>query len=397
MELSRCQSEDAYQREATATVRAVRSADEGFDVVLTSTIFYPEGGGQPADRGALGGADVVDVQRAESGEIVHRVASAPDLDESVELRLDWRRRFDLMQQHTAQHLITAIADDEFDLPTTSFHLGEDYSAIELDAEVIGPKILEKLEARVNEEIRRAVDVGFRFVERDLVDTNTVRSRALPAGLGDEIRLVEIDGIDLNTCGGTHVRSTAELQVIKFIGTDPARGGTRLSYLAGGRVIAWMQSEIERRDTLNGLLSCGASDWVDSIEKLLDDVKTANRELRSAREELSTRLGRSLAQESGRLVVAHRRENDFKFLESVAQAALDYDGTDVVFLTAADTTHDGGIFLLAGPPELVSEVGDRAAELLDGRGGGRPGRYQGKAAQIDNRDQVRDLLRAALPR
>ncbi|MGM0556472.1 MAG: alanyl-tRNA editing protein [Myxococcota bacterium] len=395
MELSRCQTDGAYLTDATGTVREVREANGAYEVVLDSTIFYAEGGGQPADRGTLGGLDVLDVQRDAPGAIVHRVASAPQVGQEVELRVDWSRRFDFMQQHTAQHLITAIADDEFELTTTSFHLGEEYSAIELDAESIGPKTLAQLEDRVNEEIRRAVAVDFRFVERDEVSADSVRSRKLPEDIGEAVRLVEIQGLDLNTCGGTHVGSTAELQVIKFIGTEAARGGTRLSYLAGERARRWMENELARHEQINEILSCGPDDYLHTISKLIDDAKTAQRELRSAREELSARLGRALARQNGRFVAAHRSERDFKFLEAVAVAALDVDGTDVVFLTASESPSGEGVFLLAASAEFVDAHGDDVAEMLDGRGGGRPGRYQGKAGAIQGREEVIDFLRDKL--
>jgi Ser-tRNA(Ala) deacylase AlaX len=396
MELSRCQSEDAYFRRETAVVADVREAGDEWEVVLDDTIFYPEGGGQPGDRGRLGPGGVLEVRRDEHGVIVHRVDVAPEQGAQVQLEVDWSRRFDFMQQHTAQHLLTAIADDEFGFATTSFHLGDDYSAIELDTEALSAGELEALEARGNEEIRGARDVRFRFVDRTELDAESIRSRRLPDELGDEIRLVEIDGIDLNTCGGTHVRSTAELQCIKLLGTESARGGTRLSYLAGGRVVDWMDAELARHESLNSLLSCGPDDYVDSVSKLIDDAKSAERDLRSAREELSARLGRALARENGRMVVAHRAEEDFKFLESVAQSALDVDGTDVVLLTASQKPTGEGIFLLASTAEFVDEVGDDIAEILEGRGGGRPGRYQGRANAVEKREDAVAELRSRLP-
>lgn len=393
MELSRCQTEDAYIKTGQATVVDVLPGGEHVDVLLDQTVFYPEGGGQPADRGTIDGVAVEDVFRNDGGAVVHRLAAPLDEGTEVDLRVDWSRRFDFMQQHTAQHLITAIADDEFDLATTSFHLGREYSAIEFDREDVSRATFSALQARVNEETRRARPVRFRFVDRDALEEQEIRARRLPAGLGERVRLIEIEGIDLNMCGGTHVRSTAELQTIKFMGGEAARGGTRLSFLAGGRVLRWIQDELDRQSALNELLSCGPEDYVDVVSNTLENAREAERALRNAREELSERIGVSAPSGDG-LVVLHRDEQDFKFLESVASTALERSDVEVVFLTASSESAGDGLFLLAGPPDFVASAGAELADILEGRGGGRPGRYQGRANAIQRRDRAVDYLEVA---
>ena len=193
--------------------------------VLDDTVLYPEGGGQPADRGRLGAVAVVDVQRVE-GEIRHFLEAPVELGAAV-LELDWRRRHDHMQQHTAQHLLSALALERFGWATRSFHLGAETSDIELDAAGAVRRAISR-RSRTRRRPRsppagRSPRAGSRPRSTPSLD---VRSRGLPAGHTGDIRLVEIEGVDLNTCGGTHLRSTAEIEAVKLLRAEPLRGGCR---------------------------------------------------------------------------------------------------------------------------------------------------------------------------
>lgn len=392
MELSQAQTEDPFKRQMATRVVACDEAEDGrFAVRLDETLFYPEGGGQPADHGRIDGAEVRDVQRDEDGRIIHlvdRSISAGEVDVSV----DWDRRFDHMQQHTAQHLITAIAADEFGMETVSFHLGEEYSSIDLDVVSISRPKLRRMEARVNEEIRRARPVRFRFVTRREYDEMEVRSRGLPDDHEGRVRIIEIDDIDRNTCGGTHVTNTAQLQMVALIGTEHTRDRVRLSYLAGGRLLDRMQGCLRREERFNELLSCGRDEHVEAVERTIDEAQEASNRVTSYQEELAERLGDQLYQSGERVLALHREETDFQFLNAIQRAATSEDDERVVFLTGAPPGGvEEGIFVLSGPEALVDEVGDEVAELLDGRGGGPPGRYQGKASSISQRDEVVQLL------
>ena len=396
MELSLAQTDEPYRRELTTEVVDCRPADgEGYRVRLAETIFYPEGGGQPADFGRIDAAEVLDVQRGADGEILHRTDSEV-ASGTVELEIDWERRFDHMQQHTAQHLLTAVADDEFDLPTVSFHLGETYSSIALDTARVSDPVVRQIEQRVNAEIREARPVRFAFVSRDEYDEMEVRSRGLPDEHDGEVRVVEIDGIDRNTCGGTHVTNTAELQAIKVTGLERTRDRVRLEYLAGGRVLDRLGGCLEREEALNDLLSCGRDEHVDAVGRALEEAQTATNRVAAYQEELAELIGVDLARRGDGVLEAHRDDPDFRFLNAIARAAREAGEDPIVFLTATEPgITDEGIFVLNGPESLVAELGDEVAERLDGRGGGPPGRYQGKASKIGNRDDVIDFLSSHL--
>ena len=226
---------DAYCR-TLATDVIEQGTEEGRPWVrLEATLFYPEGGGQPADRGRLGAARVVDVQ-SRGSHILHFL-DRPVAPGPVAIEIDWPRRFDHMQQHTGQHMLTATCRGMYGLATRAFHLGESYSAIDLDPPALDAARMTAVEDRVNAIIREARPVRTRTVTPEEMATLAVRTRGFPDAVGDRIRLVEIEGIDLNTCGGTHVRSTAELQVCRLVGTEKMRGMLRLKFLFGALAYA----------------------------------------------------------------------------------------------------------------------------------------------------------------
>ncbi len=197
----------AYDRDAYLTKLETEVLETGlegshFYAVTADTILYPEGGGQPADRGTLGSSAVLDVQKVDG--VIQHILDGPVKLGPARMELNWERRFDRMQQHTGQHLLTAVAADVFGWKTTAFHLGDRVSDVELDAPDLGADKLKKLEEAVNSEISAGRAIRARRVSRDEYDELEVRTRGLPDGHTGDIRLVEIEGVDLNTCGGTHL-------------------------------------------------------------------------------------------------------------------------------------------------------------------------------------------------
>jgi Ser-tRNA(Ala) deacylase AlaX len=358
-------------------------------VVLEDTILYPEGGGQPSDRGTIDGVAVAEVTRV-GGEIRHVLeGSAPAGRVTVEL--DWERRFDHMQQHTGQHLLTAIVDRRFGWGTTAFHLGESVCDIELDTPSISMEALADLEEAVASEIRAPRPVTWRRVSSEAYAALPVRSRGLPDGHVGSIRLVEISGIDLNTCGGTHCGSTAELEALKLLGTEPVRGGTRLFYVAGRRLRRLLGAHHDRNARLRALLGVPDEELRAAVEDKLHRLKDAGRALRELEEALAVAFGARLAAEPGPVVTAHWPGRDLPFLQRVARDVHEREPGLALFLTCGEG--DGAFLLSAGEASTldVASAGPRVAEILRGRGGGRGGTFQGKATGLDRRHEVAALL------
>jgi Ser-tRNA(Ala) deacylase AlaX len=376
--------QDAYAQRATCEVVACAALGGTYAVHTTPTLLYPEGGGQPADRGTIAGVQVLDVQKHE-GRVVHTLAG-PVATGTAEVVVDWRRRFDLMQQHTGQHLLTAVLQDRFGAATTSFHLSERAAAIELDVPPLSPSRIAEVVEAVNAEIRAARPIRQREVTPDALADLGVRSRGLPEGFEGLVRLVEIDELDLNTCGGTHVRHTAELQVLAVTGIAPCRGGSRLSFAVGGRVLTMLDEQLTRERSLSRLLCGGGPAHVELAQGLVDARKTAERELRHLQKELTEAWGVALAAEGTGTALFVRENADMKMLQGVAGAFARARPDRLALLVAPDPK-GAGMFLLVGPTDRVAAVGPEVASRLGGRGGGARGRFQGRASALGQAAEV----------
>jgi Ser-tRNA(Ala) deacylase AlaX len=373
----------AYEREPYLTRLAVRVIatgveEEGPWAVLDDTILYPEGGGQPADRGSLGGVPVLDVQVVD-GTIRHTLA-APVPGGPAELRLDWERRFDHMQQHTGQHLLTAVASDRLGWETTAFHLGPESCDVELAVPSIAPEEAARLEDEIAAEIRAARPVRARRVSPEGMGALPVRTRGLPEGHAGDVRLVEIEGVDLNTCGGTHLRTTAEIEALKLLGTERLRGGTRLFFVAGGRVRRRLAAHEERSGRLRVLLGAPDAGLADAAEAKLAQLAELQKAARTAEEELAEAKADALAATGSPLSEAHFDGRDLAFLTRVGKRFSTLPVPGVLLLTCAKD--DAEAFLLAGGGTSTADVrtlGALVAEALGGRGGGSGKLFQGKAS------------------
>jgi alanyl-tRNA synthetase len=386
---------EPYRRELEVRVLRVGEQEGRPWAVLDDTICYPEGGGQPADHGRLGSVAVVDVQRRD-GDLLHFVERAPELG-PARLTLDWERRYDHMQQHTAQHLLSALAIDRFGWLTRSFHLGVESADIELDTPPPSDREVAALEEAAVAEVRRARPVCTRWVTSAEYAKLEVRSRGLPAGHTGDVRLVEIEGVDLNTCGGTHVANLAEIETIELLRVEPLRGGSRWHWLAGSRVRRRLAQHEARNAALRGLLGGGDEELVGLAGQKLEQLAVLRRAARHNEERLALleaeSLGRALGARGG-AAEAHFAEADAAFLQRVARRFAERYPRGVLLVTGGGA--GAGSFALAGGGESgvdLAALGAQVAALLDGRGGGRPPVFQGKAESLARRDEAVRLVRA----
>jgi alanyl-tRNA synthetase len=386
----------AYERDPFATILETRVQHAGVEqgrpfAILEDTVCYPEGGGQPCDLGTINGVQVVDVQKHEGG-IRHYLRAA--LEEGpATLKLDWTRRFDHMQQHTGQHLLTAVAQDQFQWGTTAFHLGAQVSDIELDAPSISSAEMARLEEAVATEIRARREVTARWVSPEAYSQEPVRSRGLPEGHSGDIRLVQIEGVDLNTCGGTHLRHTGEIEALKLLGTESIRGGTRLFYVAGRRARLRLDAHERRNAALRALLGAPDEDLVSALQIKLDQLLTLERRSRKLVEDLAEYQAAALAARPGNLVEAHLEGRDMAFLQKLARGILAIDPAKAVFLTA--DAGGPGIFLLSAGDASSLDVpaaGKSVAAILGAKGGGAGKSFQGKAPGLQARAEALAALR-----
>ena len=385
---------DAYLRELNTEVLETWEAESRCFAVLQDTLFYPEGGGQPADRGDMNGIPVLDAQKRD-GRIVHTLERAV-LPGRAHLSLDWPRRFDHMQQHTGQHLLTAVAQDRCGWETIAFHLGPVTCDIELATPRISPKQMADLEEAVAVEIRAARPVHARRVSPEAYAAEKVRSRGLPEGHQGDIRLVEIAGLDLNTCGGTHLRGTAELELVKLLGTEPIRGGTRLFFAAGRRARLRMQAHESRNAELRAKLGVPDEELPAALDLRLEQLKALERQARHLEEEAAEALAKALAGEPGPLAERHLEGRDAAFLQRTARTVVALAPALTVFLSGGAAGKAAFVLACgASSGQDSAKLGKQLAADLGGRGGGSGGFFQGVCAGMEHREAALAELRRAM--
>ncbi|KAG7256568.1 hypothetical protein CRUP_015912 [Coryphaenoides rupestris] len=362
---------------------------QGFNVKLQDTILFPEGGGQPDDQGLMGDVPVLRVTR-QGPDAVHFVGSPLEVGQEVRLKVDWDRRFDHMQQHSGQHLITALAETMFGFKTTSWELGRQRSSIELEAPALTPAQLGALEDAVNEKIRAHVPVTVQLLSLDDPAVQKVRSRGLPDDHAGPIRIIDIEGVDANMCCGTHVSNLSQLQVIKLLGAEKGKKNkTNLIFLVGTRVLKYAEKSYGTERSLVALLKTGPDKHVEAVDKIQKSVKMLQKSNLGLLRDMAVLIAQNFKSDPlrGNFFSLHKKEGDNEFMNIIANEI----GTEIlVFLTVGEEKGPGQ-FLLAGPSDAVSEMGPRVLELLQGKGAGKGGRFQGNAGSLSRRGEVETLL------
>ncbi|ADH98508.1 alanyl-tRNA editing protein [Salisediminibacterium selenitireducens] len=376
---------DPYKTDFDATVTKV-AKDEGGTVYLVfdQTWFYPEGGGQPADKGSISGLPVTDVQ-LEDGEIRHMVERGVEVNvgDTVHCKLDWNRRLDYMQQHHAQHLLSAVLDDQFDAPTVSVHLGSEECAIEVTWDDLTEREVLEAVDQVNTWIRENHLINTTNVTREEADRYPLRKT--PAVSGD-VRLVIVEGIDYNPCGGTHPLRTGEVQLVHLTGMERARGGLRITYLAGGRAVARLRQFQRITDEASRLLNSPPEGITDTLHKQIDAHQRLDKEMRSLKEQLLEQLFadwlKGAVNTKEAMVPFIKEDFGMKELQKLsAKAVQALPDRPVLFATVSkDDNGDSHLeFVLAAGRDCgvdLKRVEKDVFALIQGKGGGSPKKLQG---------------------
>ena len=395
--------EDPTLEVFSARVLEVRDlGDEGIGIILDRTAFYPEGGGQPADEGLLGEAEVFDVQEVD-GTIVHYTDRPLEEGSEVEGSIDWGRRWDHMQQHTGQHLLSRVVLDEFDAVTRGFHLGPEESTVDLSRE-LGPEDASLAQTRANLLVDADLPVRSRLVGRE--DPAALEARKPPPEGVEEIRLVEIEGVDSVPCGGTHVPSTSRIGGIQILagGNRKVHGLFRISFICGGRLRRRLAFLDRLANDLSHKLTTGPENFLERYGDMEEQVKDLKREITDLRNVLiplrtAALLEAAEAVGPARVVLARIDDLPPETLPSVASALTAHP--DVAALLGSEVAGTGRVIFARGEGlDLdMTEVLNGAAAVLGGGGGGSAGHATGggprgdalDAALMEALDRVRSLL------
>ena len=269
METEKLYERDAYLRSFTATVQSCVPAKSGFAVTLDRTAFYPEGGGQPGDSGTLGGAAVADTRIAD-GAVTHFCDGPLTPGTDVEGRIDWERRFDRMQQHSGEHIVSGLICAVKGCRNVGFHMGAESVVIDFDAPLT-QRELEEIEAAANHVIWENRPFLVTYPDAAALEALDYRSKKKLHG---DVRIVECPGADRCACCGTHVRSAGELGLIRLISMKPFRSGVRIELLAGRRAYEWTVAMTAQNSRVSALLSARPGETAAAVERVKAELAEA---------------------------------------------------------------------------------------------------------------------------
>ena len=361
--------------------RITGRSEDGHTAYLDRTAFYPTSGGQPFDTGSIGGIAVLDVVEEEA-RIAHRLAeplAKDDIEGDVACVVNWSRRFDHMQQHTGQHLLSAVFEETFALHTVSFHLGAENSTIDLEGGAVEPHIILAVEQRVNEIVfeNRPVSVHF----EDAAAVQGLRKASEREG---NLRIISIDNLDRSACGGTHVRSTGEIGLILLRRLEKIRQSVRLEFVCGGRAARRARADYEALNKVAQLFSAALDDTPALAAAQLETARAVEKSCRKLELDLAAYQGKELYQATEPGADGVRRlsrrvtRGSLEELRAVAQnftaqpkaifTATLSDPPSVLLAASADAGIDAGKLLKAA----LSEAG--------GRGGGTARIAQGSVPE-----------------
>lgn len=372
----------------------------GYEVVFEDTILFPEGGGQNDDHGTVNGLPVVSVKR-QNGQAVHFVVSNEPLqksDEVVQL-VDWTRRFDNMQQHSGQHLVSALFERLLNVPTASWWMAENgnnkvgVSYIELDAETVTEDQTRQVEDACNDAIRKHLNVDVHVFKAGDSQLEQAKTRGLPEDHKGSVRVIEIgsgeDQLDSNMCCGTHVTNLSHLQVVKLLSVEQSKrkGKCNLYFVVGSRAIRLLDTCHKREKGLISVLNNAPEDHIDLVEKMTRNVRLYQKSTQSLLKELALIKAAELKDKKPQFFSTHRNETESDYT-SVLINELAEENITLFITTGVDKNAS---MTLYGPEDVVKDLGPRLLPLLEAKGGGKGKRLNAKVTSLKHRSKVDDLL------
>ena len=376
--------DDPYSREFSSRVIQIIEAGNRPGIILEHTLFYPTSGGQPHDTGTLNDIPVLDVIEDEKQGIVHLLAG-PVAGEEVDGRIDWDRRFDHMQQHTGQHLLSQAFLKVCDAETISFHMGDDSSTLDLNQPGVTVETITAVEDLANRIIYENRPVMARIIEKKELDQYPVRK---PPAVDANIRIIEIKDFDYSPCGGTHCTQTGEIGIVKVRRSENYKGGTRIHFLCGLRALKDYQAKSIILKQIGESLSAGEGDLYKNINKIQDELKYLRREHSNLNKryfdyEASALFSERKEMENINIIVKIYEDRNPKELKILAQKVLEnFPNTVILFGAKAGGTAS---LLFFRSEKLTWDMGKlmrAACAVINGRGGGRPQQAQGGGPAAD---------------
>ena len=366
----KCYYEAPYQREFDAEVLRCEKSKKGWDVVLEKTVFYPEGGGQPCDLGVLGGVQVLEVHER-GGEIVHTCSGPLEAGTTVHGAIDWDRRFDLMQQHSGEHLVSGLVHAKYGYDNVGFHMGQDSITIDFNG-LIDEEGLREIERQANEAVYANLETDIFYPDRETLSTLPYRSKKELEG---QVRLVRFPGVDLCACCGTHVARTGEIGLIRLFSCVHFREGVRIELLCGRRCFDYLCRIQNQNHAVSTQLSAKPLETGEAVRRVCAELAEAKARIAAMEDEQFREKAERLAGTGDVLLFEAPMAPDS--VRKLCDKVLSRCGGRCAVFAGSD---EGG---------WKYAIGDGSGDLrpfvkamnaaLQGRGGGKPGFVQGSAA------------------
>ena len=363
METRKLYYENCNLQEFTATVTGCEETEKGWSVTLDSTAFYPEGGGQACDLGTLGDARVLDV-REQGHQVVH-LCDRP-VSGTVTGKIDWNRRFDLMQQHSGEHVLSGLIHEKFGYHNVGFHIGAEFMEVDFDGPITWEELLE-LEEKANRAVWENLPIGCSYPAPDALAKISYRSKK---ALDWPVRIVQVPGIDTCACCGVHVATTGQVGFIKVLSCVKFHQGVRIQMVCGGRAYRYMGRIFEQNRQVSQLFSAKPHETAEAAQRFNQQLTAEKFRATGLQKRVFASIATSYA---GKGTVIHF-EPDLtpgavrELTDSIAAVC---GGTAAVF---SGTDEAGYNLCILGAD--AKELGSSLTQKFPGRGGGKPGTFQG---------------------
>lgn len=361
--------QDPFLKEFTAVVVSCEAEKENYAVILDRTAFYPEGGGQSADHGTLNDARVLDT-RERGGEVVHICDKPLTVGESVRGAIDFTRRFDLMQQHSGEHIVSGIICGRFHCDNVGFHVGKDTVTIDFNADITAEELRE-IERLANRYIQEDHDISITYPSPGELAALPYRSKKELTG---EVRIVAFPGADCCACCGTHVKSSGQVGLVKLLSVVKFREGVRIEMLAGNRAINHYTTVLEQNTRISQALSAKPHETAAAVERLQAQIYALQGRVAALESADHARKAAEYAGKGNVLLIEDDMSPDS--VRKLADAVLEQCGGRCAVFAGVDGNYKYAIGEKDGDLRaLVKELN----AALNGRGGGKPNFAQGSAA------------------
>lgn len=365
--MERLYEQDPYLTRFDAVVQSCEQGKKGYDVVLDRTAFYPEGGGQPCDTGTLGAVRVLEVHDRQ-GRVVHTCDVPLPIGSPVAGQIDWDRRFDLMQQHSGEHIVSGLAHARWGCDNVGFHLGSEVVTIDLNVLLDGDQ-LASLEEEANRYLWSDRPVSVTYPSPQALSSLDYRSKKELTG---RVRIVTFPGADCCACCGTHVSSAGQIGLIKLLSAQKFRDGVRIELVCGGRALRYVNQIVAQNSQVSHLLSAKVFETGAAVRRLLDENEEHKSRVAALEESRFAALARQYAQAGDVLLREEGLSPDG--LRRLCDAVLGTCGGRCACFSGGDGAgYQYAIGLRGGDLRAFTKELNRA---LDGRGGGKPDFVQG---------------------